>query len=134
MGARKGSEIPTDGINRLRDMLDTLRADFEKHKGETVRNLQNLNLVMPTKADKMELMDLERRFKEIIDDIVKQMLELMPNKEDIQAKMQSLNRKLKEMHDSMRTTIQNEDDAMLSKKHLGPLNCASCDKGIINLN
>lgn len=75
--------MPSDRHGKLRDLIDGLRADFEKNKAETNRNLQNLNQVMPTKADKIELMDLERRFKEIIDDIVKQMLELMPNKEDI---------------------------------------------------
>ena len=28
----------------------------------------------------------------------------------------------------------NEDDAMLSKKHLGPQACASCDKNLINIS
>ena len=27
----------------------------------------------------------------------------------------------------------NEDDAMFTKKHLGPMNCASCEKNIVNL-
>jgi hypothetical protein len=27
-----------------------------------------------------------------------------------------------------------EDDAMFTKKYVGPVDCASCDKGIINLN
>lgn len=26
-----------------------------------------------------------------------------------------------------------EDNAMFSKKYVGPANCASCDKGIVNL-
>lgn len=26
-----------------------------------------------------------------------------------------------------------EDDAMFTKKHLGPVSCASCDKDIVNL-
>ena len=26
-----------------------------------------------------------------------------------------------------------EDDAMFTKKYVGPVNCASCEKGIINL-
>ena len=29
--------------------------------------------------------------------------------------------------------MQVEDDAMLTKKYVGPVNCASCEKGIINL-
>ena len=27
----------------------------------------------------------------------------------------------------------NEDDAMLSKRHIGPSACTSCDKNLINL-
>ena len=27
----------------------------------------------------------------------------------------------------------NEDDAMFTKKYVGPVNCASCEKGIVNL-
>ena len=75
---------------------------------------------MPTKADKSDLNDLEKRFKEIIDDIVRQMLELMPSKDDIQNKFAAINKKMKEMHDllSMSRTKVNltEDDAMLTKK------------------
>lgn len=26
------------------------------------------------------------------------------------------------------------DEAMLTKRHVGPVDCASCDKGIVNLN
>ena len=26
-----------------------------------------------------------------------------------------------------------EDDAMFTKKYVGPVNCASCEKGIVNL-
>jgi hypothetical protein len=27
-----------------------------------------------------------------------------------------------------------EDDAMFTKKYVGPVDCASCEKGIVNLN
>jgi hypothetical protein len=27
-----------------------------------------------------------------------------------------------------------EDDAMFTKKHLGPSTCASCDKNVVNIN
>jgi hypothetical protein len=64
-------------------LLDALRAEFYQHREATDQNLADLNTMMPTKADRLELLDLEKRFKDIIDDIVKQMLELMPSKDDI---------------------------------------------------
>jgi len=67
----------------LKELFDILKAEFELHRDETLKNLSNLNIKMPTKADKADLLDLEKRVKEIIDDIVRQMLELMPSKEDL---------------------------------------------------
>jgi len=34
------------------------------------------------------------------------------------------------------TTVHNhtEEDAMFTKKYVGPVDCASCEKGIVNLN
>lgn len=29
---------------------------------------------------------------------------------------------------------KDEDDAMFTRKHVGPANCASCEKNIVNLN
>jgi len=29
---------------------------------------------------------------------------------------------------------KDEDDAMITRKYVGPANCVSCDKNIINLN
>lgn len=48
----------------------------------------------------------------------------------------SLAKKIKEILDLLggnRASTVNEDDAMLSKRHLGPQACASCDKNLINL-
>ena len=35
--------------------------------------------------------------------------------------------------DQMKNTHLHEDDAMFTKKHLGPVNCASCEKDIVNM-
>ena len=47
----------------------------------------------------------------------------------------ALSKKIKEIMDllSGRANTANEDDAMFSKRHLGPSACASCDKNLINL-
>ena len=48
----------------------------------------------------------------------------------------ALSKKIKEIMDllSGRANTANEDDAMFSKRHLGPSACASCDKNLVNLN
>lgn len=70
-------------IANLRELVEYLKSEFEQHRTVTEKNLGDLNMISPTKADKMEITDLEKRFKEIIDDILKQILELIPNRSDI---------------------------------------------------
>ena len=42
---------------------------------------------------------------------------------------------MKDLNDiNISKSVMNEEDAMLSKKHLGPQACASCDKGLINIS
>jgi hypothetical protein len=46
-----------------------------------------------------------------------------------------INKKIKEILDLLakQGNNPNEDDAMFSKKHLGPMACASCEKNLINI-
>jgi hypothetical protein len=50
-------------------------------------------------------------------------------------RLAALAKKIKEIMELLgnRVSTVNEDDAMLSKRHLGPSACASCDKNLINL-
>lgn len=51
-------------------------------------------------------------------------------------RLAALAKKIKEIMELLgnRASTVNEDDAMLSKRHLGPSACASCDKNLVNLN
>lgn len=44
-----------------------------------------------------------------------------------------MNNKIREITEGFRQKSLTEEDAMFSKKPFGPSNCASCDKGLINL-
>ena len=77
-------------MNRLADLLDDLRREFEQHRDNTNRNLQDLNATMPTKADKSELADLENRFRDKLDEILRQLIELIPNKDEINKRFAAL--------------------------------------------
>lgn len=62
-------------------------------------------------------------------------MDLIPSKEELKKKLESFNKRLKLLEEHM-LTIPNhdEEDAMMTKKKIGPLNCASCDKNIVNLS
>ena len=47
----------------------------------------------------------------------------------------ALTKKIKDIMELLgKKDLTKEDDAMFTKKYVGPVDCASCDKGIINLN
>ena len=45
----------------LKNELDNLRKEFYQHRDWATRNINDLNVTMPTKADKQDLIDLEQR-------------------------------------------------------------------------
>ena len=125
-----------EDVEALKRALDNLRQEFEKHRDNTNRNLNDLNNTMPTKADKQDLLDLEARLNEKLNEILRQLLELIPNKDELNKRFAAINKKLKELFDLLDkgdATICHEDDGMFTKKPYGPANCASCDKDIVNL-
>ena len=61
-------------------------------------------------------------------------MEHIANKEDLMKKFAAINKKIKELFDLLANNKGgHEDDGMFTKKHLGPLNCAACDKDIVNI-
>jgi len=114
--------------------LDNLRQEFEAHNNFALSNLNELNVTMPTKADKSDLAELDRKFKDRLNECIRQLMDHIPNKDDLAKKFAAINKKLKELFELVKNSGGNhEDDAMFTKKHLGPMNCASCEKDIVNL-
>ena len=44
------------------------------------------------------------------------------------------NSEMMEMLTKLKREGPHEDDAMFTKKHLGPVSCASCEKDLVNLS
>jgi len=59
------------------------------------------------------------------------------DKDTFRKKIFALEKNIKNLYDLMMAANagkkDNEDDAMFTRKPLGPVSCASCDKGIVNL-
>jgi hypothetical protein len=68
-------------------------------------------------------------------DMIHQILNNFANKEDVMKRFAQLSKKIKEIMEmlSRLNNPQHEEDAMFSKRHLGPLACASCEKNVVNL-
>jgi len=57
-------------LDKCIDELNSLRAEFEAHRDDANRNLDQLNAEMPTKADKKDLLDLEDRLMAKLRDMI----------------------------------------------------------------
>jgi hypothetical protein len=91
---------------------------------------------MPNKADKSDLEDLENRIMDKLRDMIQQILNQFANKEDVMKRFAQLSKKIREIMELLARQGGNNDnteDAMFSKRHLGPLACASCEKNVVNM-
>jgi hypothetical protein len=71
-----------------------------------------------------------------LNDLVKALTKQLADKNDTKKALKLLERQLKNLYDlfmSRGHTGENEDDAMFTKKPLGGMSCASCEKDIVNL-
>lgn len=111
--------------------MDQLKNEFAKWIKEFQDNLNR-------KVDMDALNNLERIMMERINEIVKALTKQLADKNDTKKALKLLERQLKNLYDlfmskGMSSPGENEDDAMFTKKPLGGMSCASCEKDIINL-
>lgn len=88
---------------------------------------------MPQKADKKDLTDLENKLLNKLHDLIQEMLGKFADKDETDRRIKKCAAKIKELFDLVGKNKHHEDDAMFTRKPYGPVNCASCDKDIINL-
>lgn len=124
-------------VDRLFDELSRLRAEFEQHRDFAQKHITDLNHEMPHKADKQDLIDLENRLLDKLREMIQQILNQFANKDDVMKRFAQLSKKIREIMDLLSrqggADGGHEQDAMFSKRHLGPQSCASCEKGLVNM-
>ena len=57
-------------LDKCKADLENLRKEFEKHREQALRNLNQLNIEMPNKADKKDLEDLEDRLMNKLHELI----------------------------------------------------------------
>ena len=112
--------------------MDNMRNEFARWMKELQDSLNG-------KADYDALSNLEKMIMERINEIVKALTKQLADKNDTKKALKLLERQLKNLYDVFLSRVggghqhENEDDAMFTKKPLGGMSCASCEKDIINL-
>lgn len=84
------------------------------------------------KADKSELEQLQALLQKQLGDQTQLLRDTCAPKDDTSRKLNQLSRKVRELFELVGTSGGGNEDGMLTKRHLGPQACASCDKTLSN--
>jgi len=87
------------------------------------------------KADISALNELEKLLQDRLNEIVKALTKQFADRAETKKALKLHERQLKNMYSLMMNKGhgENEEDAMFSKKPLGGLSCASCEKDLVNM-
>lgn len=97
-----------------------------------------MQIDMDGKATKQELADLEQRLLDKLAELMNSLANMFADKEGTRKRLNALEKNIKNLYELLMAQINggktdNEDDAMFTKKPIGPVTCASCEKNIVNL-
>ena len=113
--------------------VKTIKEDFEELKayqqGELNRLSQNIN----QKATRDDIDTSKAEILEQMHDLFKKMSTKFFTKDEINKKISSLSKKIKELNEHVYATENAKEDGMLTKKKLGPIECVSCEANLVNV-
>ena len=76
-----------DAVDSLEAELAKLRYDFEKHAHEANSHLSVIHGILPTKADKSDLLDLQNAILDRVRQMIEQLLGQFATKEDVNRRL-----------------------------------------------
>jgi len=103
------------------------------------KNQTVVNVALDTKVSMIDLQNVQQTIMDRLNELMRTFDGMFADKEGTRKKFAQLEKAINKLNDMMKhqqdrgNSIDN-DDAMLTKKSVGPMDCASCDKGIVNLN
>ena len=121
----------------LMDRISALARELELLRSEVAKLFREFQDTLNGKADLDALQNLERALLERINELLMELSKRFADKKDTKKALKLLEKQLKNLYELFMARQsghnENEDDAMFTKKPLGGMSCASCEKNIINL-
>jgi hypothetical protein len=117
------------------DSHDT-QTKLEKLRKQVNDNYSYLISLIEKKAEKGDLENIERKLNSRLDDLIRNFIDRFADKKDTLKRLLAIEKQVKTLYEMLMTQEShraNEDDAMFTKKPLGGVSCASCEKNITNL-
>lgn len=126
-------------LKQLIERMNEMQRDIDFLKNEFAKWIKEMQDGLNRKADIEALNALEKMIMEKLTELIKAFGKQFADKNDTKKAIKLLERQLKNLYDIVMSRggdasgNANEDDAMFTKKPLGGMSCASCEKDIINL-
>jgi len=129
------SDINGAAVNDLKNAMQALRNDLDKLRSELLQMIKDLQNQINRKADTDALSVLENQLIERMDAIVNALTKKLADKNDTKKALKLLEKQIKALYDMLlaKGSHGEAEDAMFTKKPLGGFSCASCEKGLVNL-
>lgn len=85
------------------------------------------------KANGFDVRSEIERLERLIQDVTQKLAGNFASKEETAKKFQQLSKRIKDIFDLLQKSGTDAEDGMFTRKALGPANCASCDKNLVNI-
>lgn len=94
---------------------------------------------LDAKASMTDLSNLHSNMMDKLNELMNNLENVFADKDQTRKKLAALEKALKQLHEMIKGLegmgqTEQANDAMFTKKYVGPVDCASCDKNITNLN
>jgi len=132
--ATSGGADPA-ALRELEQRVTNVENELKELQNAFSRWIGELQDAINRKADLSALHEVEKGFNERLNDIVKLLTKQFADKAETKKALKIHERQLKNLYSLLMSKGggENEEDAMFSKKPLGGLSCASCEKDLVNM-
>lgn len=129
------SGIDAGALSEIERRLSNLEDKFNQLQDLFARWMKDMQDALNGKADISALNELEKLLQDRLNEIVKALTKQFADRAETKKALKLHERQLKNMYSLMMNKGhgENEEDAMFSKKPLGGLSCASCEKDLVNM-
>lgn len=138
----KNDGLDQEKLKNLELSLKSVTRDIDLVKRDHARKVEEIMKSIYFKCDKTDVASLETKFLDNLEDLVQSMYKKFSDKAETTENLKILDKQIKNLFElvvakekAVETEIKSkdEDEAMLTRKPLGGLSCASCSKKVTNL-
>eukprot|EP00347_Sterkiella_histriomuscorum_P013450 403364665 len=137
IGMEDDKKVDEEVVNEINEKITILQNEIKKILKSMEHEAQVIDTKLQEKIDYSNLPKIEEKILMECDKLQQKVLKRVAEKQELQAVVKHFDKLIKNLHTYIKnkfSMVEENDDAILSKKPLGGFSCVSCDKQIKNLS